>query len=151
MKYFHIKDEDGQDYMVEEVEATPVDEDTDIIPSEAQDAEPLTDEEISALKSLAAKANEILALLGTHDSEEGEEEMHDEDEEEEEVTDEEEEEEKVDDAEEEVKEEEEVIDTDKMKDSFGATVKRRKTKDSSKEAREIEIAKAWEKRYSEVK
>lgn len=154
MKYYHIKDEEtGRDYMVEEVEATPVDEDLDN-PSdeEVHDDEEisLTPEEISALKGLAAAAPKLMALIQTQDSDEeeedGEEEMRDEDEDEEEVHDE--------DEDEEVNEE--VVDTDEekgkktAKDSFGSTIKSKKTKDSI-ESREQAINEAWAKVYGGIK
>lgn len=56
---FYVKDEDGQKFEVEEVE--------EMNPApETKDEEPasLTDDEIAALKGLAARAGEIIKLLG---------------------------------------------------------------------------------------
>ena len=57
MKTFHIKDEDGKEYEVEEIKAetseNPVKDDA------------LTDDEIAALKKLASVADKLIALTST--------------------------------------------------------------------------------------
>ena len=151
-KYFHIHDEEeDKDYMVEEVEATPVDEEEPAPSSETQDDDTslgLTEEEIGKIRILLPHIDELIALIPakTEDSDEDEDETLDEDEDEDvETQDSDEEEEPTQDSD----EEEEVVDTDKVKDSFGATIKKKKTKDSSRDAHELEVAKAWSKKYSE--
>ena len=56
MKTFHIKDEDGMEYKVEEVEKKETE-----IPT--NDNEPLSDVEIDSLRKLAAVADKLIALL----------------------------------------------------------------------------------------
>lgn len=148
-KYYHISDEEGNKFDVEEVSAREMDTDEEEFSEEEfHDGEDtLTPDEISALKSLAAAAPQLLGLLQTHDSDEDEDdETHDEDEEESDITDEDED------------EDERVVDTDEdeddkkgVKDSFGSVRKKSKTKDSSKEAREQAVADSWARKYSEVK
>lgn len=129
MKKFRIRDDEGNNYEVEEIETVePVE---------------LTQEEIISLKELASKASEILALLNN--------EVVDEDKEEE-VKDKE-EKEVVDEDKEEVKDEdeEEIIDSEekeKVKDSkksYGSIESHKSIVDSFD--KEQEIAKAWAKRY----
>lgn len=130
MRKYYVKDEDGERFEVEELTETP---------EKMHDDDALTEDEISALKQLAAVAPKLIALVSeTHDEDEDDE-MHKktetEDEDEEEIT-------------------EEVIDTDEeeekmtrrdSKKSFGAIEKKKKAKDSTDNAHEIEIA--WAKRY----
>ena len=133
---FHVKDEDGEVFEVEELDeevpatATP----------EVNDDIGLSDDEISALKGLAAIAPKLMKLVeNTADA------CEDEDEEE---LDDECEDPTVDDKDEQI---EEVIDTDEetkprdSKKSFGAIERKKKTKDSIEDA--IDVETAWAKRY----
>lgn len=127
---FKIHDEDGSTFEIEEiqddeiVETDPVDE-----PVVDEDANALTPEEISALKSLAAVADKLLAIIPAENPDE--------------VVD---EEEVVEDADPTIEEEkeEEVIDTKSCdsKKSFGSVEK--KVKDAKPS---ISVDEAWQKRY----
>lgn len=144
MKKFHVKDEDGEVFEVEELdEATPAPA-ADPEPAskpEVNDDNGLSEDEISALKGLAAIAPKLMKLV------EGTEDACAEDEENEELDDEC-EDPKVDDEDEQI---EEVIDTDEetkprdSKKSFGAIERKKKTKDSIEDA--IDVETAWAKRY----
>ena len=106
MKTFHIKDEDGKEYEVEEIKAetseNPVKDDA------------LTDDEIAALKKLASVADKLIALTST-DKVEDEDENEDKD---------------VDvDIDVDKDDEEEVVDTDTTK-SMNALEKKANTMDS---------------------
>lgn len=131
MKKFRIKDEDGMEYQVEEIEKT--------IPTD-DDMSTLSDEEISALKKLAAVADKLVALTETTDEVEEEvkksvnEVLEDEDEEIEEKED-----------------KEEIVDTDEddnekgsMHDSINSL-----EKSSVNDSIDVQtdIANAWAKRY----
>lgn len=151
MKKFYVRDEDGKNFEVEEVETTttPADE----IPAEeppVQDANSLSDEEILSLKRLASVSDKLIALVETTDSNKEEEEDvtdSDEDEDEEDITD-------SDEDEDEDEAGEQVIDTDEdevpmkkdSKKSFGSIEKKKTAKDSAIDS-ELEIANAWAKRY----
>lgn len=135
-KKYHVTDEDGSKYTIEE-ELDEVVEDEVVEEIEQSDDSSLTADEISALKRLAAAADKLLSKV----------EMSDEDPEEIEVEDE--------DEEIESEEKEEILDTDEemeeiksktidSKSSFGA-INTRKAKDSTVEATSIEDA--WQKRY----
>lgn len=134
MKFFHIKDEDGMEYKVEEIEKETT------VPT--TDNETLSDVEIDSLKKLAAVADKLIALL------EVEKEEHDVDEAKEEMLEDEEIEEKED-------EDEIVIDTDEVaeceskahdsKRSIGA-IERNQVNDSLEV--QDEIANAWNLRYN---
>lgn len=143
MKKYFIKDEDGMEYKVEEVEET---HDEETLPQEdgCKDELGLSDDEIAALKSLAAVADKLVAMV---------QDVHDEDVEEEssDIVD-----------EDEDKEEEKLIDTDEEEDddddkkkahdskaSVGSIEKKKSTKatDSYDDA-QLEIAKAWNARYN---
>jgi hypothetical protein len=141
MKKFHVKDEDGEVFEVEELdEITPASA-TDPAPEskpEVNDDNGLSDDEISALKGLAAIAPKLMKLVeNTADACEDKEELDDECEDP-----------KVDDEDEQI---EEVIDTDEKtkprdsKKSFGAIERKKKTNDSIKDA--IDIETAWTRRY----
>lgn len=135
---FHVKDEDGKKYEVEEIEEKTIAEDDDPIPAttEDDDSPSLTSEEIVALKSLAAIAGDIAALVkGRAETDDEDETLDDEDEDEE--------------------EEEEVIETDDCatsgmkkvgdaKKSIGKIEKRAQVNDSIEEDA---VAAAWAKRY----
>ena len=140
-KYF-IKDDDGVKYEVEEVEET---KDEEPLPEEVHNEGELSSDEIAALKSLAAVADKLVALVQeTHDEKSCDE---DEDEDEDEVAG------LVD------EDEEQIVDTDEDEDdddkkkakdskkSFGSIEKKSKTNDSVFDA-QIEIAKAWNARYN---
>lgn len=135
---FKIKDADGNDYEVEEVEEEKVEEKPE-----------LTSEEIVALKTLAATAPNIMKLLDVEKKEHEavEDEDKDEDEDEEDI------EKRVDvdlDDEDADEDEDKLIETEvkkikkDSKKSFGSNEKR-KTKDSVN--LDDEIAAAWSKRY----
>ena len=143
MKKYLVKDED-EGVIVTELDEEPEKktEDEDI-EEEVHDDDALTPEEISALKSLAAVAPDLVALVEkskTSDEEEivDEEELEDENEDEDEdaLLDE---------------DEEEVIETGKAHDSkksFGAIQRKSKPKDSLEDD---EVANAWAKRYGGAK
>lgn len=144
MKKYLVKDED-EGLVVTELDEEPEKktEDEDI-EEEVHDDDALTPEEISALKSLAAVAPDLVALVEkskTSDEDEeidDEEELEDEDEDEDEdaLLDE---------------DEEEVIETGKAHDSkksFGAIQRKSKPKDSLEDD---EVANAWAKRYGGAK
>lgn len=137
---FNVRDEDGKEYNVEEVEEVKKTDDEDetkkpLTSSCTDDA--LSPEEIASLKKLAGIADKLCALVDTTTDEEVEEEE------------EEEEEEEIEDEGEQI---EEVIDTDepkKAKDSIkksaGAIEKKTvKTEDS---VEEDDVSAAWAKRY----
>lgn len=129
MSKFYVKDEDGKDYLVEELDADPVEEDLGEDKEKLQDEEfaSLSQEELDALKRLASVADKLISMVNTTD------------------------------AEEEVGESEEVIDTDEeleedpamkghdSKKSFGSIEKKKVTNDSI-DIQES-IATAWAKRY----
>lgn len=139
MKKYLVKDED-EGLVVTELDEEPEKktEDEDI-EEEVHDDDALTPEEISALKSLAAVAPDLVALVEKSKTSD-EEEIVDEDEEiedEEALLDED--------------EEEEVIETGKAHDSkksFGAIQRKSKPKDSLEDD---EVATAWAKRYGGAK
>lgn len=134
MKKFRIKDEDGMEYQVEEIEKTE-----DTIPAN-DDMSTLSDEEISALKKLAAVADKLVALTETTDEVEEEvkesvnEVLEDEDEEIEEEED-----------------KEEIVDTDEDDDEKGSmhdsinSLEKSSVNDSIDV--QTDIADAWAKRY----
>lgn len=136
MKKYLVKDED-EGLVVTELDEEPEkkteDEDID---EEVHDDEALTPEEISALKSLAAVASDLVALVEKSKTSDEDEEIDDEDEDEDALLDE---------------DEEEVIETGKAHDSkksFGAIQRKSKPKDSLEED---EVANAWAKRYGGAK
>jgi hypothetical protein len=141
MKKFHVKDEEGEVFEVEELDADV--SATNSAPesnSEVNDENSLSDDEISALKSLAAIAPKLTKLVeNTADA------CDDEDEEE---LDNECEDPTVDDKDEQI---EEVIDTDEetkprdSKKSFGAIERKKKSHDSIDNSLDVESA--WAKRY----
>ena len=130
-KTFHIKDEDGTEFEVKEIETEnkrPEQHD--------EDASGLSAEEIASLKKLAAGADKLLALIATNDADEDEDDKD-----------------KVDDEEETIEEKiESVVDTDKAsctKDSMksvGAIEKKATLTNDSIDIQD-EIADAWSKRY----
>ena len=122
MKKYLVKDED-EGLVVTELDEEPEkkteDEDID---EEVHDDDALTPEEISALKSLAAVASDLVALVEKSKTSDEDEEIDDEDEDEDEN-----EEALLD------EDEEEVIETGKAHDSkksFGAIQRKSKPKDS---------------------
>ena len=141
MKKYLVKDEDEGLVVTEldeEAEKKTEDEDID---EEVHDDDALTPEEISALKSLAAVASDLVALVEKSKTSDEDEEIDDEDEE-------------LEDEDEETlldEDEEEVIETGKAHDSkksFGAIQRKSKPKDSLEDD---EVADAWAKRYGGVK
>ena len=139
MKKFHVKDEDGEVFEVEELdeEASATDPEPASKP-EVNDDNSLSDDEISALKGLAAIAPKLMKLVeNTADACEDEEELDDECEDP-----------TVDDKDEQI---EEVIDTDEeikprdSKKSFGAIERKKKSHDSIDNSLDVESA--WAKRY----
>ena len=139
MKKFHVKDEDGEVFEVEELdEKIPVAEPASESKPEVNDDNGLSDDEISALKGLAAIAPKLMKLVeNTADACEDEEELDDECEDP-----------TVDDKDEQI---EEVIDTDEeakprdSKKSFGAIERQKKSHDSIDNSLDVESA--WAKRY----
>ena len=130
---FNVRDENGKEYEVEEIEAVKKTDDEDETKNPLTNTctdDALSPEEIASLKKLAGIADKLYALVDT-------------------TTDEEEEEEEIEDEGEQI---EEVIDTDepkKAKDSIkksaGAIEKKKiKTDDGIVED---DIAAAWAKRY----
>lgn len=140
MKKYLVKDED-EGLVVTEIDEEPEKktEDEDI-EEEVHDDDALTPEEISALKSLAAVASDLVALVEKSKTSDEDEEIDDEeeleDEDEDALLDE---------------DEEEVIETGKAHDSkksFGAIQRKSKPKDSLEDD---EVANAWAKRYGGAK
>lgn len=139
---FHIKDEDGKEFEVEEVIAKKSEEDEDPIPAADDDTPSLTSEEIASLKNLAAIAGDLVALV------KGKTEASDEDKDEDD-------DEPI--ADEDEEEEEEVIETDdcdstsgmkKVGDAKSSIGKiERKSKRVEDSVEEDEVSKAWAKRY----
>lgn len=128
---FRIKDEDGKDYEVEEILEKKSEEDAEEV-STVEKVE-LSEDEIKALKTLAAKATDLLALLNpTTQTDEEEEKVEDEDEEE------------VMDADEEVVETCEEKTTHDSKSAFGSLSSKKYRVDDSLED---EVSAAWAKRY----
>lgn len=136
---FNVRDENGKEYKVEEVEETTTTEDED------ETGKPLTNtctddalspEEIASLKKLAGIADKLCSLVNTTADEEVEE------------TEEEEVEEVEDEDEEQI---EEVIDTDepkKTKDSIKKSVGAIEKKTvKAEDSVEDDISAAWAKRY----
>lgn len=134
---FNVRDENGKEYKVEEVEEVKKTDDEDETKKPLTNTctdDALSPEEIASLKKLAGMADKLCALVDTTTDEEVEEE---------------EEEEEIEDEGEQI---EEVIDTDepkKAKDSIkksaGAIEKKTvKTEDS---VEEDDVAAAWAKRY----
>ena len=82
MRKYHVIDEDGSEYQVEELDEELVEEQEEI-----EDDEPiinsLSNEELEALKKLAAVADKLVALTETKDSDMDEDNLVDEDEDEE--------------------------------------------------------------------
>lgn len=137
---FNVRDEDGKEYNVEEVEEVKKTDDEDETKKPLTNTctdDALSPEEIASLKKLAGIADKLCALVDTTTDEKVEEEE------------EEEEEEEIEDEGEQI---EEVIDTDepkKAKDSIkksaGAIEKKTvKTEDS---VEEDDVSAAWAKRY----
>ncbi len=162
---FRVTDEEGNKYITEEIsddfveeEQEVTDEDEFVSEEQFMDDEPgdgegihdedsLTSEEISALKQLVPVIGKLMALVSTNDEDESIED--DFEEKKEEITDDEPidgEEGIGDDFEE---EKEEIIDTDNVKDSFGAIEKKSKTKDSSGDDIQNEIANTWANHYKQ--
>ena len=122
---FYVKDEDGKNFAVEEVDEIPTEEYTD-----EDETSTLSVDEVLALKRLAAVADKIIALAETDEPIEGEEsgEIVDED------------------------EDEEIVDTDKpvkgldSKKSFGKIEVKQNTNDSFDSLTD-DVSNAWAKRY----
>lgn len=134
MKKFFVRDADGEEYEVEEIKECHDDDVIEEISETEEQPEVLTNEEIVALKRLAAVADRLLSTVnaGGEDPE-----MIDDEDEEKDIADEEVTEEKK----------EEVVDTTKTRDSrksFGAIEKRKATVDDSLNT---DIDDAWAKRY----
>lgn len=134
---FNVRDEDGKEYKVEEIEEVKKDEDESTKPLTNTDAdETLSPEEIIALKKLAGIVDKLCALVDVTDEDKNkDDEIDDEDEDEE------------------VKGEqiEEVIDTDEMtkaKDSIKKSVGAIESKKvKANDVLEDDISLAWMKRY----
>lgn len=131
MSKFHVKDDEGNEYVVEE-------QNSDISPETTSSQLELSQDDIASLKKLALMADKLLALCGQQDDGE----KLPEEEPKEQIEQDSKEQEK------EPGEEEEVVNTEKTNDSkasFGSIQKKKETKDSM----DIEesIAQAWAKRY----
>lgn len=138
---FRIKDEDGSEYTVEEM----IEEKTT---DDAEEILTLTEDEIKALKTLAASASQLLNLLTVETKEHEAVSDEDEIEEEKEVIEDEdeiEEEETIEDEDED--EEEEILETKSYdsKKSFGSIERNSKKVDDSLTD---SISEAWTKRYN---
>ena len=134
MKKFFVRDADGEEYEVEEIKECHDDDVIEEVSETEEQPEALTNEEIVALKRLAAVADRLLSTVNTEDEDP---EMIDDEDEEKDIADEEVTEEKK----------EEVVDTTKTRDSrksFGAIEKRKATVDDSLNT---DIDDAWAKRY----
>ena len=134
MKKFFVRDADGEEYEVEEIKECHDDDVIEEVSETEEQPEALTNEEIAALKRLAAVADRLLSTVNTEDEDP---EMIDDEDEEKDIGDEEVTEEKK----------EEVVDTTKTRDSrksFGAIEKRKATVDDSLNT---DIDDAWAKRY----
>lgn len=134
MKKFFVRDADGEEYEVEEIKECHDDDVIEEVSETKEQPEVLTNEEIAALKRLAAVADRLLSTVNTEDEDP---EMIDDEDEEKDIADEEVTEEKK----------EEVVDTTKTRDSrksFGAIEKRKATVDDSLNT---DIDDAWAKRY----
>lgn len=132
---FNVRDEDGKEYKVEEIEEVKKDEDESTKPLTNTDAdETLSPEEIIALKKLAGIVDKLCALVDVTDEDKNEDD-------------------EIDDEDEEVKGEqiEEVIDTDEMtkaKDSIKKSVGAIESKKvKANDVLEDDISLAWMKRY----
>ncbi|MBQ2252874.1 MAG: hypothetical protein II328_02710 [Clostridia bacterium] len=135
MRRIYVKDEDGEEFDVREVEEI---EETEDVGGE----EELTGDEKKALKMLAGIAYKLAEIVLKNEGEKEEEEV----EETEEIEDEDEEEVE---AEEEVEEKEELVDTDQKacdsRRSFGSIEKKKKS--SVDDSLEESVNEAWSKRY----
>lgn len=143
---FNIRDIDGTEYSVDEIEEVKEadihdDDDVEIDTTEIESSE-LSPEEVSALKRLAAVADKLVEMVGSSDVHDDEDDFEEEKEIVEEASD-------GDYEEADDDEEETVVDTKKMKDSFNRsafkTEKRKKIDDSLEVD---EISEAWDKRYN---
>ena len=135
---FHIKDEDGKDYTVEEIiEKETQDEDIEEKTETVEKME-LSDEEIKALKSLAAVSDKLIALVSeqTTDEDTTEEVEEDEDEDEDIIEDE--------DEDEDMKETVITTKSCDSKKSFGSLEKSKKVIDDSLAD---DISAKWQERY----
>lgn len=138
MKKFHIKDENGKEYSVEETDEVVETEETEPT-KDADEALNFTEDEISALKKLIPIADKLVALLEVekqeHDVDKDDEaDIGDEDEDDEEET---------------LVDTDEDVDCNKMHDSkksAGAIEKQSVVNDSVDV--QDEIANAWAKRYN---
>jgi len=143
---FRVKDEDGRDYVVEELEEEKV-----IPPETVEDDEDetLSAEEIKALRELLGVAPRLMDLLKDEHQEHAEDEEVEEDEEkEEEYREDEDEDEIIEDDDDEIEEKEEILET-KSRDSkkaYGSIEKSKKTfvDDSLTD----NVSDAWAKRYN---
>lgn len=130
---FNVRDENGKEYKVEEVEEVKKTDDEDETKKPLTNTctdDALSPEEIASLKKLAGMADKLCALVDT-------------------TTDEEEEEEEIEDEGEQI---EEVIDTDepkKAKDSIkkSAGAIEKKTIKTGDSVEEDDVSAAWAKRY----
>lgn len=142
MKKFHITDEDGRTCTVEEIEEVK-----DETSTSEEAVSTLTEDEITALKSLAASAPQILALLKTEEKEH--EAVSDEDEDDRNPED---EETDIEDADEDIDEDkEQIVDTDEdkepsMKDSVGS-IKKQSAAVEDSIANALDIDAAFAKYY----
>lgn len=134
---FNVRDEDGKEYKVEEIEEVKKDEDESTKPLTNTDAdETLSPEEIIALKKLAGIVDKLCALVDVTDEDKNEDDEIDDEDEDKEVKGE---------------QIEEVIDTDEMtkaKDSIKKSVGAIESKKvKANDVLEDDVSLAWMKRY----
>lgn len=136
----HIIDEDNEEYEVETVE-----EKSDIDKTKDSDIESLSDDEIKSLKSLAHVADKLIKLVDEsitdEDDDEDDKKHKDTD-----IDDDEDEDEDEDEEDDDKDNKEEVVDTDKLRDSVGKIEKHRSFAADSVEVQDS-IAEAWSKRF----
>lgn len=135
MRKYHVVDDDGSAYQVEEF-------DDDVI--EEQDVNTLSDDEIAVLKRLASVADKLLAKLNDEDNMEENNLDDEEEEEEEKVVDTEE------DLDDEDEDEEDKKTTHDSKKSFGSLESKKKAKVEDTSLVD-EVSDAWSKRYGGIK
>lgn len=149
MRKYHVIDDDGSEYQVEELDEELIEE--------AHDEEPIVNalsaEEIKALKKLAAVADKLLAIIAAKDSDNGMEENNlvKKNEDNEELEDEDEDEKVIDTDEDlEDEEEEEKKPVHDSKKSFGSLESKKKAKVVDNSLTD-EVSDAWAKRYGGIK
>ncbi len=147
MRKYHVIDDDGSEYQVEELDEELIEE----VKNDEPTVNALSAEEIEALKKLAGVADKLLAIIEAKDSDNGIEENNlvKKDEDNEELEDED-EDEKVIDTDEDLEDEEEKNPVYDSKKSFGSLESKKKAKVVDNSLTD-EVSDAWAKRYGGVK